>query len=138
MKRKTWQGWAEVDEVIDGDTIKAQIDLGFKIWFKTNIRVAGINAPELPSAPGLKALAFLKTQVRPGDILQVDSKRLDKYGRAEATITLADGRDLATLMLNSGNAQPADAGGVLRPNESQPGHLPGLAPTAAATNTAFK
>jgi endonuclease YncB( thermonuclease family) len=138
MKIKTWQGWATVDEVIDGDTIKAQVDLGFKVWLKTNIRIAGCNAPELPTAPGIRALEYLKSVVQPGAVLQVDSKRLDKYGRAEATITLADGRDLATLMLTSGNAVPADSSGNLLQKENQPGVLPGLVQSAAATNTAWK
>ena len=32
--------------VIDGDTIDADIDLGFSVKIKKRIRLAGINAPE--------------------------------------------------------------------------------------------
>ncbi len=138
FKIKSWQGAATVQEVHDGDTFKADIDLGFKIRITTNVRLFGCNAPELPTAPGLKALAFLQTVLHPGDLVTVSSKRLDKFGRAEATITLSDGRDLATLLLNSGNAVPADSTGNIPQTESQPGQLPGLAESSPPNNTAWK
>ncbi len=112
-KVKSWQGAATVLQLIDGDTFKADIDLGFKIRITSNVRVYGCNAPELPTPAGVKALSFLQTVLRPGHLVTLSSKRLDKFGRAEATVTLPDGRDLATLMLNSGNAVPADSAGTL-------------------------
>jgi len=35
-----------VDRVVDGDTIDANIDLGFDVSVKKRIRFMGINAPE--------------------------------------------------------------------------------------------
>jgi endonuclease YncB( thermonuclease family) len=137
-KLKSWQGAATVQELIDGDTFKADIDLGFKIRITTNVRVFGCNAPELPTPAGLKALAFIKTVLRPGEIVTLSSKRLDKFGRAEATVTLADGRDLTNLMLTSGNAIPADSTGNLPQKNEQPGTLPGLPTSPTPQNTAWK
>ena len=36
----------KLDRVVDGDTIDAEIDLGFDIKVKKRIRFMGINAPE--------------------------------------------------------------------------------------------
>ena len=33
--------------VIDGDTVDAMVDLGFDIWVKKRIRLAGIDTPEI-------------------------------------------------------------------------------------------
>ena len=37
---------AIVDRVVDGDTIKCTIDLGFSTWKKVTVRMEGINTPE--------------------------------------------------------------------------------------------
>ena len=37
---------AKVTRVVDGDTVDAEIDLGFDITIKKRIRLAEINAPE--------------------------------------------------------------------------------------------
>ena len=45
--------------VIDGDTVELKIDLGFRMWFVTKARLAGIQAPELKTGtPGAKAKAM--------------------------------------------------------------------------------
>jgi endonuclease YncB( thermonuclease family) len=137
-KKKSWQGHALVVEVLDGDTIKCQIDLGFKISLLTNVRVHGCNSPELPTPLGVLALNFTRGLITPGDILTLDSKRLDLYGRAEAVVTLPDGSDLGTRLLGSGHAVPADDRGNLPTKENQPGLLPGLAPRDTRSNTAHQ
>ena len=37
---------AIISKVVDGDTIDATIDLGFKTWKKIRVRMEGINTPE--------------------------------------------------------------------------------------------
>lgn len=105
---------ARVVDVHDGDTVHLDLDLGFGIIFNSHdldgkpvnsCRVYGINAPELATDAGKAALAFAETLLHPGDHVMVVSHSWDKYGgRFDGTITLADGRDFATLMLESGNA----------------------------------
>jgi endonuclease YncB( thermonuclease family) len=107
-KTRSWQGRAVIIENSDGDTLKAQIDLGFSITLTTKLRVAGVQAPEMASPRGAAARLFLFELVPPGSIVNVSSKRLDKYGRAEATLLLLDGRDVATLIIESGHGIPAD------------------------------
>ncbi len=137
-KRKSWQGAAVVVEIIDGDTLKCQVDLGFKISLLTNVRIHGCNSPELPTPLGVLALNFTRSLVHVGDILTLDSKRLDLYGRAEAVVTLGDGSDLGARLIGSGHASPADDRGNLPTKESQPGTLPGLAPTSSRENRAHQ
>ncbi len=137
-KKRSWQGAAVVVEVIDGDTLKCQVDLGFKISLLTNVRVHGCNSPEIPTPLGVLALNFTRSLVQVGDVLTLDSKRLDLYGRAEAVVTLPDGSDLATRLLGSGHAQTADDRGNLQNKESQPGTLPGLASPTGRENLAHR
>jgi endonuclease YncB( thermonuclease family) len=110
-KLKSWQGRAEVTSIHDGDTFNVMVDLGFGVLKRCPVRVEGINAPELPSAAGLNATAYLQTLIRPGDVVTLDSRRLDLHGRAQAVVLLADGRDIATEMIAAGHAQPADKAG---------------------------
>ena len=37
----------EVDRVIDGDTVDVIIDLGFEVFVKERVRLAGLDAPEV-------------------------------------------------------------------------------------------
>lgn len=78
---------ANVIRVIDGDTIKMNIDLGFKIFWEVNARLYGINTPELTSSDAvtrqkaIDAKSFIESVIKPGDSILVKSKTLDKYGR---------------------------------------------------------
>jgi endonuclease YncB( thermonuclease family) len=105
---------ARVHDLHDGDTVYLDIDLGFdhlitaRDWSgspRLACRVYGINAPELSTAAGKTALAYAQTLLTPGMIVHVTSHGWDKYGgRFDGTITLPDGTDFATLMIQSGNA----------------------------------
>lgn len=98
---------ATVASIHDGDTLKLVVDLGFDIAFTTNVRLYGINAPELATPAGKAALAFVETLVKPGDKVTVLSHGWDKYGgRADGDITLPPyGLDLAAALVASGNAK---------------------------------
>jgi endonuclease YncB( thermonuclease family) len=112
-KKKSWQGKAEVLMVIDGDTFKVFVDLGFQIFTRLNVRVHGINCPELSEKWGISARDFTAMLLKPGEIVTLDSKRLDLHGRAEAIVTLPDGRDLSKVLLEAGHAVPANDRGNL-------------------------
>jgi endonuclease YncB( thermonuclease family) len=97
---------ATILAIHDGDTFLLDIDLGFGMHAETfRCRVYGINAPELATAAGKAALAYLETLMKTGDSITVLSHGWDKYGgRFDGEVTLADGRDLGTLMVSSGHA----------------------------------
>jgi micrococcal nuclease len=88
-----FQYLARVIEVIDGDTVDAEIDLGFSICHKIRIRLHGINTPESRTrnkeekAKGLAAKARLKELVE-GKLVVVETQRDDteKFGRYLAVL----------------------------------------------------
>ena len=61
---------AEVVRVVDGDTIRLRVDLGFNTQVTQNFRLWGIDAPELRGderVDGLKAKEFLSSIVSDRD-----------------------------------------------------------------------
>jgi len=80
---------AKVINVLDGDTIDVEVDLGFNIKVKKRLRLLGIDTPEIfhPSCPeekklGLGAKSFVESLVvnNSGTIRTVKNET-DKYGR---------------------------------------------------------
>lgn len=98
----------------DGDTCHVDLDLGFGLVLEAysldgtplnSCRIYGINAPELSTQAGKDAAAFVRTLCPGGTHVTVVSHGWDKYGgRFDGTITLPDGRDIATVMLATGHA----------------------------------
>lgn len=72
---------AIVLRVIDGDTVKLSIDLGFRVFWTSNCRLADINAPEMNTEEGKASKAHLQTIISEGEELTIVSRKLDKYGR---------------------------------------------------------
>lgn len=84
-----YQYRATVRSVTDGDTIRADIDLGFNIVMRnTVIRLAGINAPEVKTPEGRVSKTYLTERLPKGtEILLVSHKdETEKYGRILGTI----------------------------------------------------
>jgi hypothetical protein len=113
--------------VHDGDTVFVDLDLGFGMvvlsrnWDdKPNLSCRiqrrradgsyiGINAPELSTPTGITSRDYAMYWLRPGDRVRVLSFGWDKYGgRFDGAITLADGTDFGTLMVNNGYAVEKD------------------------------
>jgi len=55
---------ADVIEVVDGDTLKVSIPLGFGFATVQKLRLRGLDAPEIASAEGKEAKAFLEQKLR--------------------------------------------------------------------------
>ncbi len=102
---KSWQGKCVVVEVWDGDTIHVTIDLGFNVFINTKVRIHNCWAPELKEPGGEASRNFLAGWLPPGTILLCESKRLDRYGRAEADLLTIKGEDVATVMISTGHAK---------------------------------
>ena len=87
---------AKLDRVIDGDTIDANIDLGFDITIHKRIRLTGIDTPESRTrdleekARGLASKARLVELLGDGDFM-LESREVGKFGRVLGTIyTIAE------------------------------------------------
>lgn len=75
-------------EVIDGDTFRCDVDLGFYVRVRMSCRLAGINAPDRGEGGYSEARAALATILAAGPVT-VRSVRPDKYaGRFDALVTV--------------------------------------------------
>lgn len=82
---------ATVMGVHDGDTVTLNLDLGFRVhWEGMNVRLLGINAPELSNKPaGPDARDYLRDLLPVGLVILLQSNKdlPDKYGgRWDGTI----------------------------------------------------
>lgn len=77
---------AYVIEVIDGDTIWVNIDLGFSTWTKQKLRLKGINAKELETAEGQNAKEYIEARLNQCKFIAVKTYWRDKYTRYLADI----------------------------------------------------
>lgn len=97
---------ATVVRVLDGDTFEAMCDLGFRAWYRCSCRVLDLWCPELSESGGYEAKyaaldLFLGRIPSPPPVL-IHSTKLDGFGRALVAVTLADGTDFATRMIEGG------------------------------------
>jgi micrococcal nuclease len=92
--------------VVDGDTIDAEIDLGFDIKVKKRVRFMGINAPESRTrdleekAKGLAAKDRVKALLEGCNNIQLHSHGIGKFGRClgEIMLDIVDGQEKLTLV----------------------------------------
>ena len=108
---------ALVTRVIDGDTFKVEARVWPGITAQSNVRVRGVDTPEIRRAKcgeyerrrGLAARDFVRSVI--GDKVWLVNVAHGKFGRrVVASVLLADGRDLATLLLATGHALPYRGG----------------------------
>ena len=91
--------------VIDGDTIDAEIDLGFNVKIKKRIRFVGIDTPESRTrdleekARGLAAKDRVKALLEGCSKIQLTSHGVGKFGRClgELSIDIVDGKEGLTM-----------------------------------------
>lgn len=88
---------ARVTRVIDGDTLVATVDLGFRVGLTETFRLLGINTPEIHGVKkdseeyrkGMKAKVFVEKMLELTDFQVLIATRKDeqgKYGRWLAKI----------------------------------------------------
>ena len=104
---------AAVKEVLDGDTVRVDIDLGFGVWLNSQIvRLARINAPELKGQnmqAAQESKAFLSSLILNKRItIRTEKDRKEKYGRWLGTILLEEDKNLIDInhkMIAEGHAK---------------------------------
>ena len=93
--------------MVDGDTIEAELDLGFGVYMTQKLRFARINAPEMSTEAGKTSKGNLELLLS-GKELIVQTKRgaadqKDKYGRYIAEVWV-EGNNINDLMIEHGFA----------------------------------
>ena len=114
----------EINRVVDGDTIDVTIDLGFELYKKERVRVAGIDTPEKRTrdleekALGIDATNYLKKKLEDtiaGDeelTIRTELKGgMGKYGRLLGWLYIGeDSVSINEVMINEGYAWAYDGG----------------------------
>ena len=114
----------EINRVLDGDTIDVTIDLGFDLFKKERVRVAGVDTPEKRTrdleekALGIDATNWLKEKLEGAlagdDDLVIRTELVGgvgKYGRLLGWLYLGDGNvSLNEAMIDEGYAWAYDGG----------------------------
>jgi micrococcal nuclease len=107
-------------EVIDGDTIDVQIDLGFDVSFTSRVRLNGIDTPESRTTDltekkyGLEAKEWLKHRLSLAKTIVIRTQKPDsseKYGRILGTLFI-DGETVSIndQLVKGGYAWAYDGG----------------------------
>jgi micrococcal nuclease len=97
-------------KVIDGDTVDADVDLGFDIHAKMRFRLAGINAPEMNTPEGKAAREYLILMMPPESEFTVCTQkdRKEKFGRYLGTFLGSGSLSINQLMVEAGHAVEKD------------------------------
>ena len=109
-----------VGRVVDGDTIDADIDLGFDISLTKRIRLAGIDSPESRTtnlkekALGLESKEWLKKTLEDAKDILIKTEKPDsteKYGRIIGHLFINDQEtSLNNQMIDEGYALAYEGG----------------------------
>ena len=114
----------EINRVVDGDTIDVTIDLGFDLYKKERVRVAGVDTPEKRTrddeekALGLDATYWMKAKLEGAidgdDDLVIRTELvggMGKYGRLLGWLYIGDAElSLNEQMIEEGYAWAYDGG----------------------------
>ena len=110
----------EIHKVVDGDTIDADIDLGFDISLTKRIRLAGVDTPESRTADanekkyGLESKEWLKKRCENAKDILIKTELPDsteKYGRIIGHLFInGEETSLNEQMIISGYAWEYDGG----------------------------
>ena len=115
----------KIDKVVDGDTIDVTIDLGFDLYKKERVRIAGVDTPEKRTrdleekALGIDATNWLKKKLEDtiagdGDELTIRTELVGgtgKYGRLLGWLYInEDTISLNEQMITEGYAWAYDGG----------------------------
>ena len=80
----------KLTNVVDGDTIDVEIDLGFNMSYAQRVRLAGIDTPESRTTDkaekvlGLESKEYLKLKLKDAKLIVIKTEKPDsseKYGR---------------------------------------------------------
>ncbi len=101
--------------VVDGDTLRAVVDLGMSVQTLQDLRVEGVDTPEIVGAErpaGLAAKAFTAQWIREHDhgllwpfLIQTMRDRRS-FTRYRASVVCVDGDSLAEAIIRAGHSKP--------------------------------
>jgi len=106
---------AVIIRVVDGDTVDAVLDLGFSLKYKARFRIKDFDAPEtwrpkndLEKKHGEEAALFATELLLNKQVIISTEPMVGIYGRYSASITLYNGDDFASIMVDNGFQKRSD------------------------------
>jgi endonuclease YncB( thermonuclease family) len=72
---------AKILNVIDGDTLLLDVDLGFEVWKQQRVRLAQIDCAEMKTLEGKKAFRFVRDKIVDLDFVVIKTNKVDIFGR---------------------------------------------------------
>ena len=97
-----------ITKVVDGDTVKCDIDLGFGIWqHNETVRLMGIDTPESRTSDkdekpyGLLSKKKLTEQIEKAEVIKIVTTRDEKgkFGRILGTLVADNGDNINAYMI---------------------------------------
>ena len=99
---------AKCIRIIDGDTIKARIDLGFHVWIEATLRLRDVDTPECRTRDLVEKRKGMAAKGRVAELMEdnnfefvVISHGTGKYGRVVCDIKLTEG-DMGDILVSGG------------------------------------
>lgn len=90
---------ADVVRVVDGDTLRVRVDLGFRTGIRHILRLRGIDTPELSTEEGTRAKAYVQRVIADSPIVAVRTFGKGRYGRYVTDVFISEGEtDRATVV----------------------------------------
>lgn len=100
-----YQYKATINRVVDGDTLWVDVDLGFFLRQAMNLRLKGVNTPEIRGAErpeGLKSKQFVEDTLAQCPAVVIKTYKLGKFGRYIADVYYLPGSDDPDEILSRG------------------------------------
>ncbi|MBI5149590.1 MAG: thermonuclease family protein, partial [Candidatus Omnitrophica bacterium] len=95
---------ASIDRVIDGDTLLALVEVGFRIIVRDRLRLRGIDCPEVGTPEGDRAKRFVEKLLPAGAtiVLKSHKDRTDQHGRFVVDVFYKQGIEDARAIIKDG------------------------------------
>ena len=107
-----YQYKCKIIEIIDGDTVKVDIDVGFNIWMNNMvIRLLGVDSPESRTSDPIEKSFGILSKKRLAELLPISSVQTvqttidDKYGRILGDF-IVNKESISASLIKDGYAVP--------------------------------
>jgi endonuclease YncB( thermonuclease family) len=103
----SFQYQATVVRVIDADTYELSVDLGFRVFVNLEVRVRGVDSPELNTPEGQAAKKYAEGLLPTNQkVVIVTHKNRRSFTRWVADVYIGGTRSVAQVLLEAGHAVP--------------------------------
>lgn len=97
---------ATITRWVDGDTLDAAVDVGFRLTANLRFRLHGIDTPERGQPGWAEATTYVTHTTPPGTLVQLDTyKDPDHFGRWLAVVWDNTGTSINQQLLDAGLAK---------------------------------